>query len=127
MVSTVVGLFEHSAAVENALGAFRSAGYSNRVLRVTKPGEVAIFEGTEATEHHGGWLREHLPHRSHAPGHVHADHLAEGPQLLTVHVGSELEERDARTLLITAGALQISNATDGTMVPVQRVADGVSR
>jgi hypothetical protein len=128
MARSVSALFEHQAQVDGVVGALRNAGIESSQISVVSPdSQQATAPTTLPAEVHtrhgvGAWLLDHLIHRG-VP-HDHAQHLhdqvAEGRRLVTIVVNSDAQNDDARNLLVRAGALQISNASDGKMVDVWR-------
>jgi hypothetical protein len=118
----VSALFPDSKSVERAVGALRAEGILATRISITEPGGQAEPLAVEGADRHGIGTR--LVARLLRRGHAHeqplrsADHVAAVGWLVSVLVQSEVEEREARTLLISAGADEISSAADGKMIRV---------
>jgi hypothetical protein len=129
MARCVTGLFEHKEQIDSVIGALRDAGFTNEAITVVVPGEAAATTEAPARRTVGGWLVEHLVHRGlpHEKARQYQQDITEGRHLVNVTVTTDTEDSDARNLIVTAGATEISSASDGKFVPVTRPPDGVTR
>jgi hypothetical protein len=109
--------------VDSVIGALREASFEPERIGVVGPdGRPAPVAGGTPERHGvGPWLAGHLWHR----GHVHPEQepyrgpISQGRWVVTVTVQSDVEDRDARNLLVSAGAEAISSMSDGTLVSVR--------
>jgi hypothetical protein len=132
MARSVTGLFEHQVQVASVVGALRDAGIPTDRISVVNPDDPAPGGEAATAPAHSGvgtWLVDHLVHRgvSHAHAQRYQKEVAEGRRLVTVTVITDGEDADARNLMVTAGADEISSAQDGHMIPISRPDDGVQR
>ena len=131
MARSVTGLFEHKLQIDSVIGALRDAGFTNEAITVAVPGDAAApaAQTTPARRTVGGWLGEHLVHRGlpHEKAQQYQRDVTEGRHLVTVTVTTDMEDSDARNLIVTAGATEISSASDGKLIPLTRPPDGVTR
>jgi hypothetical protein len=132
MARCVVGLFENRTQVDSVVGALRDAGFEPDEITVapadgqggaveatTPPVEAATPQGLRA------WLTTHLVRRGvpHTNAQQYGDRVAEGRLLVTVAVSNDAQDADARNLLVTAGAGEISSAADGHMIAIRPPGD----
>ena len=125
MARNVTGLFATWEQVDSVHGALRDAGFEpERITTVGPDGQMVRFPGqTTGRQSLGTWLVEHLVHRGHprAQAEAYYDRIAhDGRWLVSAAIQSDVEDADARNLMVTAGAEEISSAADGTMVTVSR-------
>jgi hypothetical protein len=122
MTDNVRALFSSHEQVESVIGALRSDGIEAGHITVTGP-DGTISSVADASERHGfgAHLLGRLLRHDRSPEHVQPT-AAGVPAgwLVSVSVDREAEDQSARNLFIRAGATQISSATDGTMVPLER-------
>lgn len=125
MARSVAGLFATRTQVESVDGALRDAGFEPERITIVGPdGQVLRLPGP-APEHHGLGARlvEHLVHHGHprAQAEEYHDSVAhEGRWLVAAAIQNDVEDADARNLMVTAGAEQISSAVDGQMIMINR-------
>lgn len=123
MARTVSGTFADREHVDSVLGALREASFQPGQLVVIGPDGRSAAMTSEVHEGHGvgSWLKGHLPHRGSPPAQPEQDGglVPGGHWLVTVTIETDAEERDARTLLVSAGAQAISNVADGNLVAVR--------
>ena len=127
MARSVTGLFATREQVDSVDGALRAAGLEPERITIVAPGgQVVRVSGPPVVRRGlGTWLAKRLNHRERpqvqAP--VYEDTVEhEGRWLVSADIRTDGEDADARNLMVTAGAEQISSAVDGTMVVVN--ADG---
>jgi hypothetical protein len=125
MARSVTGLFAAREQVDSVHGALRDAGFEPERITIVDPnGQLTQLPGrTEGRQGIGAWLVEHLVHHGHprAQAQAYHDSIAhEGRWLVSAAIQSDVEDADARNLMVTAGAQEISSVADGTMVIVVR-------
>ena len=126
MARSVSGLFEHQAQVDSVVGALRDAGLETNQISVVDPDAPPAEAAPLASEHPrgrlSGWVATHLRHRGVADDHAQrlGDRVADGRRLVNVAVTSDSQDDDARNLMVTAGAEEISSAADGKMIHIVR-------
>jgi hypothetical protein len=125
MARSVSGLFATWEQVDSVEGALRDAGIEPERITIVGPdGQMVRISGeTQGHRGLGTWLVEHLMHRGHpqAQAQEYHDSIAhEGRWLVSAAIHNDAEDADARNLMVTAGAEQISSAADGTMIVVPR-------
>jgi hypothetical protein len=123
MARSVTGLFATREQVDSLDGALRTAGLEPERITIVAPGgQVVRVPGpSEVRQGLGTWLAKRLHRHERAQDQVqtYPDTIAhEGRWLVSADIRSDGEEADARNLMVTAGAEQISSAIDGTMVAV---------
>ena len=128
MARSVTGLFATWEQVDSIDGALRDAGFEpERITIVSPDGKVMRLPGRGQGRYGlGAWLVEHLVHHGHprAQAQEYHDSIAhEGRWLVSAAIQNDAEDADARNLLVTAGAEEISSVADGTMVKVIRPAE----
>jgi hypothetical protein len=127
MTRSITGLFATKRQVDSVDGALRDAGFESERITIMGPdGQVVGALGAARVRRGAGaWLVEHLVHRGHpaAQAQQYRDSIAhEGRWLVTATIGNDAEDADARNLMVTGGANEISSVTDGKMVSVFRPA-----
>jgi hypothetical protein len=129
MARSITGLFATEAQVSSVHGALRDAGFEpERITAVGPTGQVLRLPD-EARERQGigTWLVAHLVHRGHPQAQAQAYHdiiAHEGRWLVSAEIRNDEEDADARNLMVTAGATEISAVADGAMVAITRPAEG---
>ncbi|HWE61220.1 MAG TPA: hypothetical protein VHB98_05875 [Chloroflexota bacterium] len=129
MARSVTGLFAARGQVDSVDGALRDAGFAPERITIVGPdGQVAPAPGgATARRGVGNWLVEHLVHRGHpqALAEQYHDSIAhEGRWLVAVTIQTDVEDADARNLMVRVGADEISSVADGSMVKVVRPPEG---
>jgi hypothetical protein len=125
MARSVTGLFATEQQVESAYGALRDAGFEpERITTVGPDGQVVRLSGQpQVRQGLGAWLIAHLVHHGHPQAQAQAYHDSiahEGRWLVSAAIRTDSEDADARNLLVTAGAAELSSVADGKMVTVFR-------
>jgi hypothetical protein len=125
MARSVSGLFATWAQVDSVDGALRDAGFHpDRITIVGPDGQVTRLPGeAQGSRGLGRWLVEHLVRHGHpqAKAQAYHDSIAhEGRWLVSAVIQTDSEDADARNLMVTAGAAEISSVADGKMVAVSR-------
>jgi hypothetical protein len=125
MARSVTGLFAAEGQLDSAYGALRVAGFEPTRITIASPAGQAVQLPDQPHErrHVGAWLVEHLVHHGHPAAQAQAYHDSvahEGLWLLSVTIGNDEEDADARNSMVTAGVEQISAAADGKMVSISR-------
>jgi hypothetical protein len=123
MARCITGLFATDEQVDRVDGAMRDAGFDAERITIVGPDGQNVRISGQAQERHGlgAWLVEHLVHQGQPQAQAQAlcDRVAhEGRWLVSVDIRNDTEEADARNLMVTVGATEISSAADGTMVAV---------
>ena len=131
MARSVSGLFEHQAQVDSVVGALRDAGLETAQISIIDPDApppeeaadtLARVPGEHPRNRLSSWVATHLRHRGVADDHAErlGERVAGGRRLVNVAVTSDAQDDDARNLMVTAGAEEISSATDGKMIHIVR-------
>jgi hypothetical protein len=125
MARSVTGLFATREQVDSVDGALRDAGLEPERITIVGPdGQVVRLPSpAQGRQGLGTWLVEHLVRHGHpqAQAEVYHDSIAhEGRWLVSAAIQNDVEEADARNLMVTAGAGEISSVADGKMVTVAR-------
>jgi hypothetical protein len=123
MARSVTGLFTDKAHTDHILGALNDAGFDPARISVASPDGAASGPAQSAAAGHSGigsWLSDHLRGRGVSSDHArrYQQQVTEGQHLVSVEVTTDAEDEEARGLMVTIGATQISSAADGTMHPV---------
>ena len=123
MTRNVSGVFTDRQHVDSVIGALREASFEAERIGVVGPDGrlMAIESHTEDRQGIGSWLMGHLLQREHphAAPERYQGRIPEGRWMVTVAVQTDVEDRDARTLIVSAGAEEISSAADGALVAVR--------
>ncbi len=123
MARTVSGAFAEYGLVDRVVGALREASFRAERIGVIGPdGRPVSVAGSQPGPHGvGSWLMGHFRHREQAQAEQepYRGRIPEGHWVVTVTVESDVEDRDARTLLVSAGADAISSLADGMLVSVR--------
>jgi len=125
MARSVTGLFTTQAQIDRVEGALRDAGFEPERITVVGPdGQVVRGPGqVQGRSGLGTWLVEHLIYRGHPPAQAQAYHdtiAHDGRWLVSAAIQTDAEDEDARNLMVSIGATEISRVADGTMVAVSR-------
>lgn len=125
MARSVTGLFATWDQVASVDGALRDAGIaSDKIIIVGPDGQMARIP-SQARERPGvgAWLVQHLVRQGHPQVQAQIYHdtiVHEGRWLVSAVTQNDAEDADARNLMVTAGASEISSVADGTMVRIDR-------
>ena len=127
MARSVSGLFTEQGRVDSVYGALRDAGFEPERITIVTPDGAAVSSVEPVKHGLGSWLIDHLRRRGQPQEHAQElhDQVAQGGWLVTVTPRSDGEDDDARNLMVTAGAQQISSAADGKMLTIERVPNGL--
>jgi hypothetical protein len=125
MARCVTGLFATAEQVNRLDGALRDAGFEAERITIMDPaGQRARIPGqAQERQGPGAWLVEHLVRHGQPRDQAQAycDRVAhDGRWLVSADIRNDSEEADARNLMVTVGAEEISSAADGSMVMVTR-------
>ena len=123
MARSVTGLFATRELVDSLDGALRDTGFeAGRITIVGPEGKPIRLPGME-THGLGAWLVEHLVHRGHPATQAQEYHDSvahEGRWLVSVDIRDDVEDSNARNLMVRSGADEISSVSDGHMLKVER-------
>jgi hypothetical protein len=123
MARSVTGLFADKTHTDHILGALTDAGFDPARISVTSPDGAADAPAQAPVSSHSGigsWLIDHLRGRGVSNDHAksYQQRVSEGRHLVSVEVINDTEDGEARGLMVSIGAEEISSAADGTMHPV---------
>lgn len=127
MARSVSGLFADQGRVDSIYGALRDAGFEPERITIVSPDGAAVSSVEPVKHGLGNWLIDHLRRHGHPQEHAQElhDQVAQGGWLVSVTPRNDEEDGDARNLMVTAGAQQISSVADGKMLTIERVANGL--
>jgi hypothetical protein len=119
-------IFNHAKHADGAIGALRTASFrSDQISAVSADHPPAAAGESQDGSGLCHWLASHLTR--HGLEHEQAEHyhaiMLEGRVLVTMAVESDEQAEEARNLLESAGAAEISRAADGTMLALRVSAD----
>jgi hypothetical protein len=117
----VSGAFEDAKRADGAVGALRTARFKPSQISVVSADYPAPDSGHGDDRGEGGlrpWLVTHLTRRGAPQEHAERYHqiVIEGRVLVSVAIESDEQAEEARNLLVSAGADEISREADGPMM-----------